>query len=273
MSKTLKLTEQTWQKVHRMLNTDPDGRTHLPDAAQKSNTVMIRNLSYVDCPQFGILIPYTSAINANASEEASLSLRQTPVLAGTTPTDSQYRPEGNFVVTCEPIKHNAVGRAWYAGVFPVWMDLKNQYHTFADVARLDHPGFTMTHLVSTLSGPCRILYIDTLSQQQLKLAIVHHSGILNHSSPSAAGAQFFQWVRLTHVGSHPMKGRLAYFNRSTGTFSVDTVFEVDVFRYPTYTDNLLYHVDNVVATVREADGVYIALNSLPVQLAVSEYSS
>jgi hypothetical protein len=64
------------------------------------------------------------------------------------------------------------------------------------------------------------------------------------------------------------------FNVAGGIFytPLETQPTVQVYRYPTYTENTFYEVGNVIAAVRESHGVYISLDTLPRQIATSEYT-
>jgi len=228
------------------------------------NTTLIQNTGGVTIPQFGII---GSAGSVLQPEDA---FQERVVLNGYPPADyvGHASVHGGFLIACEPIPMGKIGRAWHSGVCVVKINVTNNTHGFADADSVNHD---VTALVSRRSGPCTILFKEY--GIGLKWAIVYHSGAnRTHSVPQ------FVWVKLTNMSLHPMEGKIQRFDAANGLFFDDaTGGEIaKVYRYPTYTTNDLYEVNNVIAAVRHSEAanvIYcVALDTLPRQLAVSSYT-
>lgn len=280
MSKTIKLTERTWQKVKAVINDQSPDKTHLLGKIVKNHNTVLVVPGYgsfaADVPQFGIVDPFYSEMTVTDPD----TFEQVPGPAFFQDTVLRVRPPGNwndnqqrfggFLITCEPMMRPASSsdkkpiKAWYSGYCPVRIDVRDHNHGFADV--ITEPEPETGYLKSTRTGPCRIIWKE--SGTGLKWAIVYHSGLnASHYQPS------FAFIKLTNVELHPMKGRVQCWNRDTE--QLDTEYpntDVDVYRYPTYTNNDLYEVNNIVAAVRVDDGKYIALHTIPIQFAVQTHT-
>lgn len=267
MTKTVKLTEPTWRKLERLIKTTDAGQMAMLSKSHDGTRVRIRNDNGADCDQFGIL-----GISGSVFDPAThlQTFKQQTVLTGYLPGDwvGHSSVHGGFVITCEPIPTGKIGWAWVSGVCVVKINVLNNTHGFADADTVAHD---VTALVSRRSGPCTILFKE--DGVGLKWAIVYHSGAnRTHSAPQ------FVWVKLTNVSLHPMEGKIQRVDAANGLFFDDDYGGeiAKVYRYPTYTTNDLYEVNNVIAAVRHSEAanvIYcVALDTLPRQLAVTSYT-
>jgi len=245
---------------------------------KNQNIVLVRLNSgwfETDVPRFGIIDPYSSAMledigggmqgpSAGFTDNMVLTARK----AGN--WNQSNAPHGGFLITCEPIKRpvspepGSIGRAWHSGYCPVKIQVVNDKHEYADADRATNE---YTHLISRRLGPCKIIWKE--SGTGLKWAIVYHCG----TNPYFNYPQF-AFVKLTNVTPHPMVGRVQYWDSNLNMLR-DTwqgEDEVEVYRYPTYTNNDLYEVNNIVAAVRVDENKYITLHTVPMQFAVDTYS-
>ena len=274
MAKHVNISPQTWRKLETLIKDQSPDKTHLlGKLSQNHNTVLVRASEGWfpgDIPQFGIIDPGTSAMvtmDGGGMPVPSAGFAESVVLAAWRPGNwnGSNAPLGGFLIACEPIKVGTIGRAWYAGYCPVRIQVHRESHEFADA---DIANQEIEFLVSRTTGPCKIIWKEYGTG--LKWAIVYHSGLV-----AAAAAPQLAWIKLTNVSLHPMQGLIQAFNPATGTFGNDWRFwndPVDVYRYPTHTNNNLYETNNIIAAVRMSENKYISLHTLPIQLAVSTYS-
>lgn len=278
---TAKLKNRTARKLSRLLKDQSPDRTHLLGKIVKNhNTVLVvpgDGSFAADVPQFGIVDPFYSEMLVTDPD----TFQHVPGPAFFQDTVLRVRPPGNwndnqqrfggFLITCEPMTRPASSsdrnpvKAWYSGYCPVRIDVQSEAHGFADV--LHSPTAETGYLKSTRTGPCRIIWKE--QGTGLKWAIVYHSGLsASHYQPS------FAFIKLTNVELHPMQGRVQVWNRDTNQLGTEWPNEdVDVYRYPTYTNNNLYEVNNIIAAVRVDEGKYITLHTIPIQFAVETATS
>ena len=138
--------------------TDSDASGVLP-----VNLVYIKNSSGINVDRLNIL-----GISNTLIDPASNNFKQSAILDGVTPVIAGHGG-GRFVVTAEPIKDGAVGRACITGYFPIQIDVANESHTYADVN--DN---IVTSLKSVETGPAVILWKE--SGIGVKWALVRFGG-------------------------------------------------------------------------------------------------
>jgi len=119
--------------------------------AATTGTIMVRNDSGADQPQFAVLGIDAVLIDPGDNDDA---FRQQPMLACTMPTRADHL--GRFVILAEPVTAGGIARAWTSGICIVELDLVNLAHTCADVTDGD-PG----KLTSATSGGAEILWRDS----------------------------------------------------------------------------------------------------------------
>jgi len=254
MTKTVKITEPTWRKIDAMIKNADVGLRTASLAFGRDGTIRIQNYSSWACPQFGaMVIDHPWPIPQN---NLDLFKRQRFYRAS---YSTYYRAPGAFIIALQPIAPMKFGLGMFCGITPAQIEVTNPVHQYAELV----PS-TAGLIRSTEAGPFEILFKEY--DLGLKWALLRVGG------PST-GRQM-EWIKLTNVSNHPMLGRIAPFNVTAGAFPdpSPTLPTVQVYRYPTYTDNTLYDVGNVIAAVREAHGVYVALDTLPRQLATAEYT-
>ena len=102
--------------------TDSDASGTLP-----VNMVYIKNSSGVNVDRLNVL-----GISNSMIDVTSNNFKQSTILEGVKPVIASHG-SGRFVVTAEPIKDGAVGRAFITGYFPILIDVTNESHGYADV--------------------------------------------------------------------------------------------------------------------------------------------
>ena len=276
MAKSVKIKPQTFRQINRMLKEQSPDKTGLVKTAQRnSNIVKVYNYTASAVPRFGVLcLNDWSVLTPGGDEDPpevkaakDSAFQQDMVLYGSAPSQGAgaHCKMGGFVITCEPIPSQEIGRAWYFGLCVVKVNVTTESHRFAD-ADLD-TGNT-GYLVSRSLGPCAIIWKEYGTG--LKWAIVYHGGI-NYALKGR-----IIWVKLTNVDAHPMIGEVQVCNLTTGVFCQDGAFHnhpVHVYRYPTYNSNVLYLVNNIIAVsvqgVTATAIITVSLNTLPAQLSVT----
>lgn len=96
-------------------------------AHRSSGLVLVKNASGADRNRFDILGIDSPLFTPSASLD---SFSNRVVLSGVTPTATHA---GRFIILAEPLKANAIGTAWCAGVCPVKVDVQSTLHTAADI--------------------------------------------------------------------------------------------------------------------------------------------
>ncbi|OHB60686.1 MAG: hypothetical protein A2Y12_04900 [Planctomycetes bacterium GWF2_42_9] len=127
------------------------------------NMVYIKNSSGVNVDRLNIL-----GISNSMIDVASNNFKQSTILEGIKPVFANHS-SGRFVVTAEPIKDGAVGRACITGYFPIQIDVTNESHTYADVN-----DDIVTSLKSVETGSAVILWKEI--GLGLKWALVRFGG-------------------------------------------------------------------------------------------------
>jgi len=249
MATAVKLKPQTWQNIRRQLDDHTGGRKTIT-LPKNSGSVLIRvlNESGADCPQFGILGFYRSLLDPNTNLEA---FSRNIIIGGQTPSLASHSG-GRFVICAEPIKNGSIGMAYAAGVCQVKVNVVDASHRLADVKEGD-----ITRLESTKDGGCSILLRE--GGTGTKWAFVRFGA----GGGSKRGEII--WVLLTNSGIYPMEGVVRTF--LNGTFT-NTSEVVQVYRYPTHTNNTMYGPGNTIAASREAGSTCVALHSIPRQFDV-----
>ena len=265
-----KLKRNTANKLKRLLNDQSPDKTHLLRAALKNPNVVRVNAagSWGNYPQFGIVDPYDSLLQGDSEDPRALAAFKDSMVLNIRPPGTWFGSHsryGGFGITCEPIRQGRIGKAWFSGFCVVRLNVLYRRHRFAEA---DIPNNEREHLVSSRSGPCKIVWKEDTSGTGVMWAIVYHSGMsAYHYWPQ------FAFVRLTNVETHPMKGRVQQWSISNKTIGNEHAQdeEVNVYRYPTFTNNDLYEEDNIVSAVRMHADDYVALHSIPIQFAVDTY--
>jgi hypothetical protein len=111
-------------------------------------TVYIQNKSGADRDRFDVL-----GVDAPLIDPADNldEFQHRVALAGVAPTAADHL--GRFAILAEPLRDNAIGRAWVSGVFPARVNVTDEGHRFADVADGD-----ATQLASADAGVAQILW-------------------------------------------------------------------------------------------------------------------
>ena len=249
MAKAVKLKPQTWQNVRRKLD-DYAGGSKTSVLPKNSGSVLLRvlNESGSDCPQFGILGIYRSLLDPNTTLE---SFSRNIIIGGKTPLLASHS-NGRFVICAAPIKNGSIGLAYASGVCQVKVNIVDASHMLADVKNGDN-----TMLESTDKGGCSILLRE--SGPGTKWAFVRFG-----AGGGSTRGQII-WVLLTNPGIYPMEGVVRTF--LNGTFT-NTSEVVQVYRYPTHTNNTMYGPGNTIAASREAGSTCVALHSIPRQFDI-----
>jgi len=246
---TVKLSQSTWRKLKENLGKEGLS-TPLRNPQLNSNEILVYNNSGYDITRYGILA--IEGVKILPDTQGLSEFQRRPVLSGILPNWT-YQSDGKFVVCLEPIGNGKIGVAVITGVTVAPINVMNETDGYVDIF-----GSGMQSLASCGSGACQILYKE--SGTGAKWAIVRFGG---------SGGTGVTWIKLTNVTTHPMVGTVQRFVVSTNTwFGVSS--GVQVFRYPTYTDNTLYLVENIIAASPVGGNKYIALDSLPCQIQTEQ---
>lgn len=251
--KSVKISEPTWRKLRENLGKGGLS-TPLQNPQLSANEILVYNNSGYDIVRYGILA--IEGVKILPDTQGLSEFQRRPVLSGILPNWT-YQSDGKFVVCLEPIKKDAIGAAAISGITVASVTIQNETDGYADVF-----GSGMQSLVSCTSGACQILYKE--AGTGTKWAIVRFG---------STGGGGITWIKLTNVTTHPMVGVLYKFNTSTNNWQQISGTAVQVFRYPTYTDNTLYLVENIIATSPVGGNKYVALDSLPCQIQTEETTS
>lgn len=247
---TVKLSQQTWRKLRENLGKGGLS-TPLRNSQLSANEILVYNNSGYDISRYGILA--IEGVKILPDTQGLSEFQRRPVLSGILPNWAG-QSDGKFVICLEPIKNGAIGVAAIDGitVAPVYINVESD--TYADIF-----GSGMQMLTSCTSGTCQILYKEA-GAGNIKWAIVRFGG---------TGGAGVTWISLTNVTTHPMIGTVQRFVVSSNTWQ-GVASGVQVFRYPTYTDNTLYLVGNIIAASPVGGGKYVALDTLPCQIQTEE---
>ena len=246
----VKLSQSTWRKLKENLGKEGVS-TPLRNPQLNANEILVYNNSGYDINRYGILA--IEGVKILPDTQGLAEFQRKPVLSGILPNWSG-QSDGKFVICLEPIGNGKIGVAAIAGVTVAQVYVETESDVCADVF-----GSGMQTLRSCHSGACQILYKES-GVGNLKWAIVRFGG---------AGGAGVTWIKLTNVTTHPMIGTVQRFLVSTNTW-FGVASGVQVFRYPTYTDNTLYLVENIIAASPVGGGKYVALDSLPCQIQTEQ---
>lgn len=259
MAKPVRISQATWRRLQRAMEMPFDQARGIAGRPRSADIVKIRNDTGATVARFGVLGIGGAAFDPDSQPEA---FQRQIVLAGVAPND-QAHSLGRFVIALQPLAAGQVGDAVAAGVCQVKLNVADEAALFADIQNSD-----TTALKAAQIGPCAILYKQTGTG--IRWAIVKHGGV------GAGNVEKVEWIKLYQTATHPMQGQICRFNPASGAWT-DLPGLVAVYRYPTHTSNAMYKVGTIenparIAAAKIADGVYIALHSVPreVELYVQE---
>ena len=149
----IEITAATWNKFVGAAQDYENRQQNLGAAADtpelENNLVLIKNNTNPPavCPRYGILGIDDVLIEYHDNKSEYL---KRVTLKGSTPDGETHA--SNFVITVDPIKPGAIGRAWLSGVTPVRIFRDNFGHGYADILA----GST-TDLLSGETGSAQVL--------------------------------------------------------------------------------------------------------------------
>jgi hypothetical protein len=127
------------------------------------NMVYIKNTTGAAVDRLNIL-----GIGGSEIDATTVSFKQTTVLTGVTPSKTDHA-SGRFVITAEPIGIDCIGRAYVSGFTPVYLNIIDEGHLYAEIKEGD-----VTQLESAATGSAVILYKQ--EGTGTKLAVVRYGG-------------------------------------------------------------------------------------------------
>lgn len=145
---------RAYNEMNRVIE---DGRMkgfsmHTRTPAANNDFVMVKNTSGMHVGRFGVLGIAGILFDPQTSLPAFTSR---VVFTGTVPQEALHK-DGRFLICAEPIRKNAIGRAWADGIVTCRIEVLNETHSYATI-KPDDP----TQLVSGDQGLCYILWKET----------------------------------------------------------------------------------------------------------------
>jgi hypothetical protein len=203
---------------------------------EESEFVLVRNDSGSDCQATDVLGIDDSVVDPTSGADPPPAFLQGITLKGITPATPDHLG-GKFVICAEPIKSNAVGKAWAAGLCIAYLDVQDTTDLYAEIQDGESSALT-----TGASGSARIVWMDgsDTGEQYAIIQLGLHSPLIMQAQSDSDG----DTVDVLPIDTDG--------NTVGDTNSTVKVLSSDVCGTKIYADDL-------VSTVEAADGTPLAV--------------